>query len=180
MHVSGQNQATTANANAVTDESDAGGPTVEDSFNTLVADLDTKAAAADIAPAIAAAIEALGISFVEDDAAFATGVPLELYRYELDEGESVSIDVRLVGGWLNTLVTERSLGRITAVASRDAGGAAAQTPGTGADEVGTITGGTITSSVDVNDLVFFVTYTADGTLHYKLRVEIDSVAVPQA
>jgi hypothetical protein len=163
MHVSGQSQATTANANAVTDESDAGGPTVEDSLNSL-----------------AAGLEALGISFVEDAGAFASGVPLEIYRYTLDEGESVSIDVRLTAGWLNTLVTERSLGRITAVASRDAGGAAAQTPGTGADEVGTITGGTITSGVDGNDLVFFVTYSDDGDLLYKLRIEIDSVAVPQA
>jgi hypothetical protein len=28
--------------------------------------------------------------------------------------------------------------------------------------------------------VFFVTYSDDGDLLYKLRIEIDSVAVPQA
>ena len=50
------------------------------------------------------------------------------------------------------------------------GGAAVQTP-TGADEVGTIAGGTMSSDVDGNDVVVYVTYTADGTLYYKLRIE---------
>jgi hypothetical protein len=179
MHVSGQNQATTANSDAVTDESDVGGPTVKDSLNTVAAELDTKAGTAATATAISDAVDALGITFVESSGEFATGVPLELYRYSLDEGEVVGISVTLVGGWLNTGVTERSLGRISAVASRDVGGGAARTEGTGADEVGTITGGAMSSDVDGNDVVFFVTYTDDGSLVYRLRVELDSVAVPQ-
>jgi hypothetical protein len=116
---------------------------------------------------------------LEDSAAFTNGNALDLWTYALAEGEVVGVSFKLTGGCETGGVTERSRGRIDFVASRDVGGAAAVTAGAGTDEVGTITGGTISVTAVGNDVVVSVTYTADGTLYYKLRIERDSIAVPQ-
>lgn len=113
---------------------------------------------------------------IEDSAAFTSGNALDLWTYTLAEGEAVGIQFQLTGATLTGGVTvDRSLGRIAVVGSRDVGGSAAVTVGTNPDEVGTITGGVMSAAAVGNDVVISVTYTANGTLYYKLRIERDSI-----
>jgi len=115
---------------------------------------------------------------VEGSVAFTNGNPVNLWNYTLDEGEAIGIRFQLTGATLTggTLVG-RCLGRITAVASRDVGDVAAVTTGI---DTGSIVGGTLLSGVMSvaavgNDVIVRVTFLTDGTLHYKLRIEVDPV-----
>lgn len=108
-------------------------------------------------------------------AAFTSGNAVDLWSYTLAEGECAGIRFQLTGATLTGAVVDRSLGRIAVVGSRDVGGAAAITVGTGTDEVGTLAGGTMSAAAVGNDIVIRVTYTTNGTLYYQLRIETDTV-----
>lgn len=121
------------------------------------------------------------VQIVSGSVAFTAGNPVTLWSITLAEGQAVGIRVMLTGGRFNSVgsSTEHSFGRIALGGSRSVGGAAAISVGSGTDEVGTISGGTMTAAAVGNDVQVRVTYSATGTLYYVLRVEYDVVTVPQ-
>mgnify|MGYP003466905526 FL=1 len=85
----------------------------------------------------------------------------------------------MTGGRLNGVTTERSLGLVDFTASRSVGGSAAVTSGS-SNEVGTISGGTISASVSGNDVLVRIVYTQTGTLEYDDTVLLGSKPITQA
>ncbi len=111
--------------------------------------------------------------------AFTNGVTTTLWSYTLAEGEVMSARYTMTGGRLNGVTTERSLGLVDFTASRSVGGSAAVTSGS-SNEVGTISGGTISASVSGNDVLVRIVYTQTGTLEYDDTVLLGSKPITQA
>lgn len=123
-----------------------------------------------------------GIEIITDTVEVTAGVPVVLYTVELAEGDVIGLRARLTGGRYNagTLATERSLGKIDVGASRSVGAGALISVGAGTDEVGTISGGTMSAAAVGNTVEIRVTYTASATVDYVLRVELDRLAIAQS
>lgn len=123
-----------------------------------------------------------GVEIIKGTVDVTAGVPAALYTVELDEGDVIGLRVKLTGGRYNagTLATERSLGKIDVGASRNVGAGAVISVGAGTDEVGTISGGTMSAAAVGNTVEVRVTYTATTTVSYVLRVELDRIAIAQS
>lgn len=110
--------------------------------------------------------------------AIASGVPTTVWSYTLAEGEVIGGELKVTGGIVALGVTKRTRGTIDFGASRSVGGVA-EVSDNGPLENGSMVGGTIAIVASGNDAQVQVTFTETGTFTYAVRLELDSVAIPQ-
>lgn len=119
------------------------------------------------------------VSFSSGSVAVESGVAVTIWSTTLAEGEVVGGQLRVTAGSEDSGTTYRSRGWIDFTASRDVGGGAAVTTNDSSED-GTIAGGAISCAADGNDVEIRLTYTVTDTIAYRLRVELDRIAVPQS
>lgn len=111
-------------------------------------------------------------------AAFTSGVTFTLWSYTLAEGEVMSANYAMTGGSYSAGVTLRTYAYFNFSASRSVGGVAAVSTGSG-QEIGSISGGTISITTSGNDVLVRMVYTASGTLTFNDSVLLESIMIPQ-
>lgn len=111
-------------------------------------------------------------------AAITSGNPLTLWTYSLAEGEVIGGRLEITAGLVDAGATQRSRGFIDFGASRSVGGSAAVTNNDSA-ESGNVPSGVMSIAADGNDALVQVAYMTTGTVYYTIRVECDSLDVPQ-
>ena len=106
--------------------------------------------------------------------AVTSGVGSVFWTYTLSETEVIAGKVRIVGRAIDAGTTYRSLALAEFSASRSAGGSAAITIDS-ETETGTLSGGSIATTVSGNDVRITLTYTFSGDVNWTITADLGRV-----